>query len=156
MITTSTEKNKSQNRKNRIDNMEEVLRGEMSAVEAYEQVIEKIDETPEVIHLRELLINHREAVSYWKRQVRTEHATPDNFSGTWGVFVETFVGVAKLLGSTATLKALKEGEEHGLSQYENLLEDESASLVNKNYIRNVLIPNQKRHISTIEAMVKIQ
>lgn len=156
MITTNTEKNMNKKRETRINNMEDILRGELSAIEAYQQVMETVNDNPEVTRLTEFLADHREAASYWKKKVRVEHETPDSMSGAWGTFVQAFVGSAKLLGNTAALKALKEGEEHGLNQYENLLAEDDISAVDKDHLRKVLIPNQKRHINNIDAMMKMQ
>ena len=41
----------------------------------------------------------------------------------WGSFAKAVTGTAKIFGSTAALKALKEGEEHGIHSYEKALKE---------------------------------
>lgn len=46
--------------------------------------------------------------------------TPVHDSGAWGEWAKLVMGTAKLLGDKAALKALKEGEESGLKEYQDL------------------------------------
>lgn len=135
--------------------MNRILRGEISAVEAYQQVIDKISKDPEHVRLHEFLDHHADLVAYWERQVLEEHMMPDDSSGPWGYVVEAFVGTAKLFGSAAALRALKEGEEHGLKEYQNFLRNDYVAEEHKRYVRDTVIPNLQRHINSIEAMLKM-
>ena len=135
--------------------LNQILRGERSAVEAYEQVLEKISEEPERIRLEEFLTTHRKNVEYWERQVMAEAMKPDDSSGPWGYIVQAFVGTAKLFGNTATLSALKQGEEHGLNEYQTLIENPEIDVVDKRYVRNVIIPELEKHLISIEAMKQL-
>jgi hypothetical protein len=137
-----------------VDDMNQILRGEISATESYQQVMEKLAHDPEAVRLQEFLDDHHNAVTYWKAQVDDKGALADQSSGSWGTAVEAIVGAAKLLGSTATLAALKEGEEHGLKMYERLLESSELTDRNKSYIRDFLIPNQCKHINSLKVMMK--
>jgi hypothetical protein len=51
---------------------------------------------------------------------------------------------------------LKEGEEHGLNEYRDLLKSSDISPEQKQHVRDVFIPNQERHIKSIGAMIKMQ
>jgi hypothetical protein len=60
-------------------------------------------------------------------------------------------GTANLFGDTSSLKSLKEGEEHGLKDYREGLDDidsTSAELVS-----NQLIPAQQKHISLLDQLI---
>ena len=138
------------------DSMNEVLRGEKSAVEVYEQALSKLDSDPEANRLREILKDHKQAVTYWSNEVKLEGSEPDESSGVWGVAAETLVGAAKLIGNSSTLKALKEGEEHGLKEYEGFMESEDASIKHKSFVKDTLITNQRKHINSLNALIKIQ
>lgn len=134
--------------------IDEILRGEISAVEAYNQVLEKIELDPEIIRLEQFRDQHLHAVNYWQRQAKREGKIPEKSSSVWGTVVEAFVGVSKLLGHDAALKALKAGEEHGLKNYEDLLEDRNLTPMQKREIEECFIPRQISHIESIEAILK--
>ena len=137
------------------DAMNTLLRGEISAVEAYKQVIEKLADDPEHTRLLEFLKHHEKMVAYWRGRVTEKNMAADDSSGPWGYVVEAFVGVAKLFGDTSALKALKKGEEHGLQEYYNFLENEYVSKEDKRYVRNEVIPALEMHVSSITAMTKM-
>lgn len=137
-----------------VGDMNRILRGEISAAEAYQQVMEKVSHDPEAIRLQEFLDDHHNAITYWKAQVDDKGALAEQSSGPWGTAVEVIVATAKLLGNTLTLAALKEGEEHGLKMYENLLESPELSERNKSYIRDFLIPNQCKHINSLKVLMR--
>lgn len=138
------------------DGINEILRGEISAQEAYDQVFDTIKEDPEIRRLEQLRADHRQAVQYWKNQAHSEMSSPEQTSGVWGTAVEAFVGVSKLLGQKAALKALKQGEEHGLNNYKKMLKRDELTAVQKNEIRNNFIPCQQQHISTLNSLMSMQ
>ena len=129
-----------------------ILRGEISATEAYRQVTEKLSGNPEIELLHKFLNDHQDAVEYWKGQLLVEGFEPENSSGFWGRAVEAFVATAKILGNTAAIAALREGEEHGLNQYKDMLESIHVSVAQKAHIRSVLLPAQQAHIDRLEGM----
>ncbi len=133
-----------------------ILRGELSAVEAYKQVLEKIEAAPERKRLMEFITDHLKAVDFWRAQVEKCNGEPEKDSGSWGFVVEAFVGTAKIFGNESALNALKKGEEHGLSDYKDLLESKALTTDQKNYIKYTAIPNQERHLVSIKAMAEMQ
>ncbi len=130
-----------------------ILRGEVSACEAYDQAIEKIEDFPERSTLAKIRNDHHEAANFWKAQANIQRVDQDKDSGAWGSVVKSFVGASKLFGDNATLKAIKEGEEHGLSNYEDMLENEEVTIAQKQKIRTYFIPRQQNHISTLNSMM---
>lgn len=138
-----------------VDEMNSVLRGEISATEAYQSVLKKLETDPDSGKLHQFLDDHQSAVTYWQDQIDREGAFHEESSGPWGTAVEAFVATAKLLGNVAALSALKEGEEHGLKLYEQMLANDDITMDQRNYIRDVLIPKQRQHISSLEAMKKV-
>lgn len=135
--------------------IDEILRGEISAVEAYEQVLEKIEKDPQAFRLERFLDQHNHAVNYWQRQAKREGKIPQKTSSVWGTVVEAFVGASKILGNESALKALKAGEEHGLSNYESMLSDDNLTPMQKREITQTFIPRQRQHIESIEAMMNL-
>lgn len=143
------------NERHENDSINEILRGEISAKEAYDQVIESLDEDTERHRLQEFRNEHSSAIEFWKNQANLEGALPQTDSGVWGKAVEAFVGSSKLLGNTTALRALKEGEEHGLNNYKKMLGEDELSSVQKDQIKRQFIPTQEKHINSINAMIKM-
>lgn len=139
----------------KVEALNQIVRGEVSAIEAYEQVLEKIKSSPERDRLREFLTTHLKNREYWERQVQMEAIVPDTQSGPWGFVVQAFVGAAKLFGNTSTLMALKQGEEYGLKEYRQLLENPEIDAEDKRYISRVIIPSLEVHLTSIDAMTKM-
>ena len=136
--------------------MNRLVRGEISAVEAYTSIIEKIESKPELERLHEILATHQSHVNYFKKMAVKQDKVPDYESGAWGNVVSLFVGSAKLFGNTAALKALKEGEEHGLNEYQKLLENEDVPNNVKVQVREKMMPTLHMNINSIDAMMKMQ
>jgi hypothetical protein len=137
-----------------ISELSALLRGEIAATEAYELVMESTSSDLDVRRLQEFYDDHLTAVAYWKAQLVSQGMVAENSSGPWGAAVEAFVATANFLGSTTALAALKEGEEHGHTLYEAMLESEVVTETQKAFIRDVLIPNQRRHIYSLESLKK--
>ncbi len=133
-----------------------ILRGEVSAVEAYEQILDQITDDPERSRIETFLSFHKDQVRYWTNQIESKGIDPDTESGPWGLVVKTFVGTAKLFGDSPSIMAMKQGEEHGLSEYRNLLENEYVSTRHKEYVKTEVLPKLELHINSFEAMQKLQ
>jgi Domain of unknown function (DUF2383) len=142
-------------REERIDSLKSLLRGEISAVETYRQVLDKVSDSPEVgaTELRLIEGEHQAAVNLLRSHVVGEGVVPVDSSGAWGAWAKTVTGTSKAFGVKAAIKTLKEGEEHGLEVYENALEDKELDLGVKMEIRNTLIPRQRVHIQTLDRLL---
>src|SRR5262245_23795869 len=92
-----------------------LLRGEMAAVETYEQALSRCDKEARAGDLRHLLEQHREAASFLRQHLEQRNEHPSKNSGPWASFAQVVTGTAKLFGTEATFRALKQGEEHGIS-----------------------------------------
>ncbi len=149
MNTTTTESTSTLN---------SLLRGEMSALQTYGQVIEKLkdDNAPGSAEFHQLRKDHRDAAEALQRFVAVQGNEPSHDSGPWGAFAKAVTGTAKLFGNTAALKALKEGEEHGVKEYESALEDESLPAAARSLIRDTLLPRQRQHIPTVDRLMDAQ
>lgn len=133
-----------------------LLRGEMSAIETYRQAIEKLGSDPHdpwIEELRALQRDHRDAADALWHHVEQHGGKPSESSGPWGAFAQAVEGVAKLLGNTGALKALKEGEEHGLKDYEDALQDHTLPADCQAMIRGI-IPKQRAHIAVIDRLME--
>lgn len=138
------------------DKINKILRGELSAVEAYDQVLESFAEEPETSLLLHFRTEHEDSVRQLKAMVQHEGREPSEDSGVWGTVVAAVVGTGKLFGNHAALVALKEGEERGLEDYESLLQEDELGAEDRDVIRNKLIPRQEKHIALLNQMASMQ
>lgn len=138
-----------------ISQLNSLLRGEMSAIETYRQALEKIsaDNPFGVEELRALQVDHRDAADALWHHIEQHGGKPSEGSGAWGALAKAVEGTAKLFGDTAALKALKEGEEHGLKDYESAMNDKNLSADCLTLIRG-LLSKQREHISVLDRLME--
>jgi hypothetical protein len=137
----------------KIEHLGRLLRGEISAVESYDKTIEIFRKNRITADkLEQIRYEHEEAVRFWKKHIGNEGTTADESSGVWGTMVEGFVATAKLFGEDLTASALLTGEEHGLKEYKDILEDQTIDRDTKTFVTEVLIPRQKRHINILNTI----
>ena len=135
----------------RTTGLNRLIRGELSAVETYRQVLDKMKDAPEAVELHALLVEHRAAVQMLREHVVQRGGTPANNSGAWGAWAKFTQGTANLFGDASALKSLKEGEEHGLKDYMEGADDIDAT--SEELVRNQLIPAQQRHINLLDQLI---
>lgn len=138
-----------------VDHLNRVLRGELAAVSAYKQVIEKFKDEPEIHRLMNLKDEHEESIRALKTMITHEGAFPDDDPGLWGTVVKAVVGAGKLFGNAPAISALRQGEEHGLRLYEDLA-NENLNVEDLRVIRSKLIPRQEKHIALLDQLAKMQ
>jgi uncharacterized protein (TIGR02284 family) len=132
--------------------LDSLLRGEMSAIETYRQAIDKFAGEPETDQLRAFQRDHRDAADELWHHIEKHGGKPSEGSGPWGAFAKAITGTAKLLGDTAALKALKEGEEHGLKDYQDALDSGKLPADCRELIQRFL-PKQRQHIEAIDRLM---
>jgi hypothetical protein len=101
--------------------------------------------------LREIQEEHGRAAQGIRDRILELGGEASDSSGAWGVWAKTVQGAMSLFGDASSLKALKEGEEHGLKDYQGAIpkiDPTSAQL-----IQNQLIPAQQRHISLLDRLI---
>ena len=132
-----------------ISTLNSLLRGEIAATETYQQAMAKVGEQPE---LKAIHADHRDAANELRKHVHKFGGKPDQDSGAWGVFAKAVTGTANVMGRGAALKALKEGEEQGISDYESALNNADLAEEERSFIRNELLPRCRNHISTLDRL----
>ncbi len=133
--------------------IKELIKGERAAVETYGQVFEKYGTDSQIDKLRYFAKDHREALMKLSDVAKSNGVEVPDSSGAWGSWSKLVTGTAKVLGEKAALKALKEGEEHGLKEYEELMESSETPEALKSMVRSTFIPTQRKHISDIDTLM---
>ncbi len=132
-----------QDRHRSIELLNALLRGEISAVETYDQVIEQYRD-PSMPSLYENRASHYERLAILRKRIGMLGGEPDESSGAWGGFAKLVEGGAKLFGKAAALAALEEGEEHGLNDYRSALGHLDA--MSRALVEFELLPAQERSL----------
>ncbi len=131
-----------------------LLRGEISAAETYRMAIEKVSDgnaAGDVQVLRQMQQEHGRAAQELRERIRSLGGEPSDSSGAWGAWAQTVQGTMNLFGDTAALKSLKEGEEHGLKDYQEAIDDTDP--LTTSLIQSELIPNQQKHIEILDQLI---
>ena len=135
-----------------LETLNELLRGEMAAIETYRQALEVVEDGEPAETLRALRRHHRDAADVLWHHVEAHGGQPSEGSGAWGTFAKAVEGTARLLGNRLALKALVEGEEHGVKKYEQALRG-GLPLDCELLIRETLLPRQRQHLPLLNALL---
>jgi len=139
-----------------VTQLNSLLRGEISAAETYRMAIDKVadSDTSHVASvglLREIQEEHGRAAQALRDRIRELGGEPSDSSGAWGAWAKTVQGTANLFGDSSALKSLKEGEEHGLKDYQEAIDD--VDMNSSQLVQNQLIPAQQRHINLLDQLI---
>ena len=113
-----------------------LLRGELSAIETYEQAIEKHSDSPAAMELRRICSEHSRAANRITANVRQMGGEPEEGSGAWGVFANAVQGT----------------EEAGRQDYQDALLDDDVMPECKQMIRDELLPPVIEHIASLDRL----
>lgn len=138
-----------------MNQLDSLIRGEISAVESIDQVLKKLDNETEKGQLSSIRQDHLQAVDKLKRfSAVSDFKSETQGSGPWGAFTQAFAGGASLFGDKAALRALKVGEEHGRNDYQDALKSSELDPEVRRLIESELIPQQEQHIRTIDGYLQ--
>jgi hypothetical protein len=135
------------------DTLNSLLRGEIAAVETYDQAIPKFESGPIASELRRIRDEHQQTVGTLRDRVRATGTEPSEGSGPWGVFASVVTGTAKVLGQQAVLSALKQGEEHGINDYQTSFENTDLSAECRSLIGTTLLPRCHQHVAALDRLI---
>jgi hypothetical protein len=136
-----------------IDQLNSFLRGEISAVETYRQVIDRLGSLPEATELRDCMRSHEHRVMRLREEIQRRRGKPAESSGPWGAFVKMLEGGAKAFGAKAAIAVLEEGEDHGRNDYQR---DVSAlGREGRILVEQYLLPEQLRTHAVISRLKRM-
>lgn len=144
-------KGKFMKKENASTQLDDLIRGELSAVECYDVALPKITDLTERDTLRQFKQDHVRAIEVLKKYAPTEVIMESQTSGVWGKLTKAFTSGASIFGDKAALKALKAGEAHGVKEYKEALADAAIQSELKQLIRTELLPNQEKHIQALDS-----
>lgn len=136
-----------------IEALNSLLRGEISAVETYDEALAKFTAEAIATDLQRIRDEHQRAVVALRDRVAAFGGTPAHGSGGWGGFASAVTEAAKLLGPATTLSALKQGEEHGINRYETALGNDGVDADCKTLIRSDLLPKCRTHVTELDRLL---
>lgn len=121
--------------------LQRLLHGQVAAAEAYELAIGRLGESAPS-ELRTCLQSHQLRVEKLTVHIFELGAKPEDRSGAWGTFVKLIESGAALLGQRAAIGSLEEGEDHGLAEYRELIDELSPE--SRRFVEAELLPEQVR------------
>ena len=145
-------------KKSSVDQLNSFLRGELSAVETYRMALAKLDATsPSRMEVQACMASHEERVTALREAIIQLGGKPADSSGPWGVFAKAVEGTAKAFGDKAAIAALEEGEDHGLRDYKDELDDDVLDIQSRALLSARLLPAQQAthdRMSALKHMMK--
>lgn len=126
-----------------ISALNRLLRGEMSAVNAYDIGIESLD-TPPCNVLRTCRNSHSQRCAMLRDRILLLGDEPADGPGIWGTVTTALTNGAVAMGDERVIALLEQGEDHGLSEYAKTLRDEAIDESTYLWISEVLHPEQLR------------
>ncbi|MBA4063408.1 MAG: ferritin [Isosphaera sp.] len=130
-----------------------LLRGELSAVETYDQAMSKFEDQKVLADLQKIREEHARAAGVLREKVVRFGAEPAGSSGPWGAFAAAVTGAAQALGPSTALAALRQGEEHGVNEYEDALGNDAVHPDCKEMIRTDLLPRCRGHVDELNRLM---
>lgn len=137
-----------------IDIGNKMLRGERSAVEAYDEVIDKFSDHPSIKQLEGIRDEHVQSAEDLENLVFKMGGEPDSESGTWGTFVTALQKAVNLLGKDAAIDILIQGEEKGWNDYRSTLDTRDLTPECRNLFETQLFPRIENHLVILTEIAK--
>ena len=144
----------SPNNETTVDALNELLRGELSAVESYDKAMPAVENEPRVrADLLECRASHEARAERIREAVLQVGGEPARASGAWGLFARALAGGARALGWKTVVSTLEEGEDHGLKEYKQAMPKLDEGL--QQLVSSELYPQQVRTHSVLSALKRV-
>lgn len=129
--------------------LESLYRGELAAVRAYDDAMEAVDEEIHTVLARARRSHERRAALLAERIERGGGSVPET-AGAWGALTHLLEEAAVTLGGErAAIAMLAQGEEHGLSAYQDATSELEPDDPTRTFLLQELLP---AHMETLETM----
>jgi len=134
-----------------IETLNRYLRGELAAVETYDQCIDRVGDPDLVVALSEIRASHQLRAEQLHNHIALLGGEPAGSSGVWGAVARLVEGGANLFGIHAALESLLNGESFGVHEYEDTRNLEPETLT---FVRGHLHPEQEQTHAKIAALLE--
>jgi hypothetical protein len=141
---------------NNFETINKLLKDELSATETYQLALDKETSLCESKQLQPIHAAHKDAASSLQALILRLGGDPCEDSGAWGAWAKIVQGSAILLGKTAALKVLQEGEKIGTEDYEKALQDTELCSDARVLIETKLLPAQHAHSRTLDMLLETE
>lgn len=118
-----------------------LLGGEISAVETYNQAIQKVKDVNLIPTLEDCRNSHAIRVTRLRDRIKEMGGLTIDDAGLWGTVTGLVEGTAALFGDRAVVAVLAGGEEYGTQQYKDNLEQLDSQ--SRKVVSKELLPAQK-------------
>lgn len=141
--------------KSSIEQLNSFLRGEISAVETYRMALDKLDaDSPVRLEVEAVMQDHQQRVQALREAILTAGGEPTETSGPWGMWAKLVEGGARVFGDKAAIAALEEGEDHGLEDYRDGIDDQDLDVQARALVVSQLLPAQQQTHDRMSALKK--
>jgi hypothetical protein len=124
-----------------------LFRVELTAVESYDRALPAFEGQPAGAELHRLRDAHAEAVVLLRERVILCGGVPAEEPGAWPGLA------AQALGPATVLRALHEGEQHSMSEYEAALTGGELDPEAANLVRSRLLPQCREHVLHLDRLM---
>jgi len=135
------------------ETLNHLLQVEVSAVETYTQAMNRFNDLEVISELQAVRDEHSRAVRALRDQIIQFGATPADSSGAWSTFNVTGLDTMDAIGPATVLAVLCQGEEHGVREYEAVLDQNDLHLDHQRLIRTRLLPVCRIHVEKLNALL---
>jgi hypothetical protein len=137
-----------------IDALNELLRGELSAVESYDKALPVVEGRPVLENdLHGCRASHETRAARLRRAILDAGGEPARASGAWGLFARSVTKGSGAFGWKAVIDTLEQGEDHGLKEYEGALE--RLDLPSRALVAGELLPLQQHTRDLVTALKRV-
>jgi uncharacterized protein (TIGR02284 family) len=143
---------------NNIDVLNKLLNNELSAMETYQQALEKLRKDAglgEALQLLPIYEDHKAAVSSLQEQIYHLGGRPLYDSGIWEKWAKMDQEGTYLLDKEVALNALREGEQNGVEDYEQAVQDSDLPLDVRYLIQAKMLLKQHSHIRMLDMLISV-
>lgn len=124
-----------------VDQLNSFLRGERSAVGAYQKALNQIEDGPVRAQLQACLESHQKRVEALVSRISKLGGKPAEGAGPWGAVTGAIQSAAGAVSEKTAIAALESGEDHGLADYKRDIQDLSVDL--RGLVISELLPAQE-------------
>jgi rubrerythrin len=135
------------------DTLNTLLRSELSAVEAYEKAMARLEDQQVLADLHTIRDEHARAGELLRERVTDRGAEPSDRTGPWSTVAAAVAGTSGMISPTTALWALCQGEQHAINEYEDALKHDGLDADGKQAIRRELLPLLRKHVDELNRLM---